>query len=611
MLLYRNIQSFLPKISVIFLLITVFSSSISAVEPPAQNTEQTRNQMDLDARQQQRQQEQTLSIQRQQINHPEVRFQSDIETTQERPLLIPEAQCLTISELYLTNLELTQTDMTAYALKGVRPPRSQFDWALDAVYQARDFSLPHCIGGEGIGILINRIQNAIIEKGFVTTRVLVQPQDLRSGKLILTVIPGKVRQIQLRDNSDYPKATLATVWFALPTKSGALLNIRAIEQGLENLKRPPHADADIQIIPAQGDGAQPGESDLQIDFQQRFPYRLSLSLDDSGSKATGRLQGTATVSIENMLSLNDLFYASFTHSFKRGSDDDGARGSNNTSLYYGVPWKNWLLSVSGSQYDYHQTVFGPFTDYEYAGKSTHLNANLSRTLYRDGSRKTTATVGVWHRRTANFVDRSEIDVQRRRMAGWQIGLNHREYLGSATLDFSFDYKRGTGANRSLAAPEEAHGEGTSRPKIISAEISFKQPFKLGEQPWQLSTGWRGQWNKTPLVPQERLSIGGRYTVRGFDGELTLSGDRGWLWRNELAWNVMTSGHELYLAIDKGVVRGRSTAKLLGRHLVGGAVGLRGNLWGLDYAYFIGTPIHKPQGFRTGHVTTGFSLSYQF
>ncbi|SMB80022.1 Hemolysin activation/secretion protein [Pasteurella testudinis DSM 23072] len=604
-------MSFSSKLSFIgfnlILSITNILVTVNAATPAAPSADD----LAFDAQQLQRQQEQTQAVQRQQINHPDVRFQTDIETSQERPLLIPEAQCLTISELYLTDLDLTQTDMTAYASKGVRPPRSQFDWALDAVYQARDFSLPHCVGGEGIGILIKRIQNAIIAKGFVTTRVLVQPQDLRSGKLILTVIPGKVGQIQLRDNSDSPKATLATVWFALPTKSGALLNIRDIEQGLENLKRPPHADANIQIVPAQGDGAQPGESDLQLDFQQRFPYRLSLSLDDSGSKVTGRLQGTATVSIENMLSLNDLFYASLTHSFKRGSDDDGARGSKNTSLYYGVPWKNWLLSLSGSQYDYHQTVFGPFTNYEYAGKSTNLNANLARTLYRDGSRKTSATVGVWHRRTANFFDRSEIDSQRRRMAGWQIGLNHREYLGSATLDFSFNYKRGTGANRSLSAPEEAYGEGTSRPKMINAEVSFKQPFKLGEQPWQWSTSWRGQWNKTPLVPQDRLSIGGRYTVRGFDGELTLSGDRGWLWRNELAWNVMASGHELYLAIDKGVVRGRSTAKLLGRHLVGGAVGLRGNLWGLDYAYFIGTPIHKPQGFRTSHVTTGFSLSYQF
>ncbi|TNH08346.1 ShlB/FhaC/HecB family hemolysin secretion/activation protein [Testudinibacter sp. TR-2022] len=566
--------------------------------------------LQFEAQQQQRQQQQSQALQRQQAPTPEVRFQSESDSTEQRPLLIPEAQCLTISQLYLTDLDLNTPDLKAYAAKDTRPPISQFDWALDAVYQAQDFSLPHCVGGEGIGILIKRVQNAIIDKGFVTTRLLVQPQDLRSGKLILTVVPGRVSQIQVRDNSAFRKVTPATVWFALPMSSGELLNIRDIEQGLENLKRPPHADANIQIVPAE-EGANPGDSKLLIDFEQRFPYRLTLGLDDAGSKSTGRLQGSVTASIENMLSLNDLFYTSFTRSFKRDSDDNGQRGSKNISLYYGVPWKNWMLSVSGSQQDYHQQVFGAFTDYRYAGESTTMSATLSRLLYRDQQRKTTASLGVWHRRSANYIDDAEVDVQRRRMAGWQIGLNHREYLGSATLDISLNYKRGTGANRSLVAPEEAYGEGTSRPKIINADISLTLPFALGEQPWRYITAWRAQWNKTPLIAQDRFSIGGRYTVRGFDGELTLSGDRGWLWRNELAWNVMASGHELYLALDKGVIRGRGTEQLLGRHLVGSALGLRGNLWGLNYDYFVGTPIHKPQGFRTSHVTTGFNLSYQF
>ena len=30
-----------------------------------------------------------------------------------------------------------------------------------------------------------------------------------------------------------------------------------------------------------------------------------------------------------------------------------------------------------------------------------------------------------------------------------------------------------------------------------------------------------------------FSIGGRYTVRGFDGEASLMGERGWLLRNDI------------------------------------------------------------------------------
>lgn len=44
---------------------------------------------------------------------------------------------------------------------------------------------------------------------------------------------------------------------------------------------------------------------------------------------------------------------------------------------------------------------------------------------------------------------------------------------------------------------------------------------------------RAQWNRTPLTPQDRFAIGGRYTVRGFDGETSLMGERGWLLRNDI------------------------------------------------------------------------------
>ena len=131
------------------------------------------------------------------------------------------------------------------------------------------------------------------------------------------------------------------------------------------------------------------------------------------------------------------------------------------------------------------------------------------------------------------------------------------------------------------------------------------------QAFRFNTNWNAQWHLTPLVQQDKFSLGGRYSVRGFDGELTLSGERGWLWRNELAWNVMNKGHELYLGLDHGEVRSSRPEWQVGNKLTGGVIGLRGKLWGLNYEYFVGTPIRKPEGFRTSHVTTGFNLSYRF
>ena len=142
-------------------------------------------------------------------------------------------------------------------------------------------------------------------------------------------------------------------------------------------------------------------------------------------------------------------------------------------------------------------------------------------------RKTSAYVAGWLRNSHNYIDDTEVEVQRRRLAGWEVGLTHREFVGAATFDADIGYRHGTGMLSALPAPEEAFGEGTSRSALITADAQLNVPFQISKQHFRYNAAWRAQWNRTPLVPQDRFQIGGRYTVRGFDGENTLLGDRGW------------------------------------------------------------------------------------
>lgn len=124
------------------------------------------------------------------------------------------------------------------------------------------------------------------------------------------------------------------------------------------------------------------------------------------------------------------------------------------------------------------------------------------------------------------------------------------------------------------------------------------------------TSFRGQWSTSPLTPQERLAIAGRYTVRGFDGEQMLSGEKGFIWRNELGWNVLSKGHEVYLAADYGRVDGPGTSNLVGHQLAGAALGVRGAILNhVSYDIFGGVPLMKPDNFHTSGATTGFSINF--
>lgn len=478
-----------------------------------------------------------------------------------------------------------------------------FQWAINAASIDGDTPLDRCLGTEGINLVMKRIQNAIVARGYVTTRVLATPQDLTTGTLALTLIPGRIRQIRFAE----PVTSRGNLWNAVPARPGDLLNLRDIEQALENLKRVPTAEADFQIVPAEGKDAVPGESDLVIQWQQATPLRLSVNVDDSGIKATGKNQGSFTVSLDHPLTLNDLFYLTWNQDL--GGSSPGKRGTHGYAAHYSLPYDYWLLAFNASESTYDQSVAGIGQNYRYRGQSSNSDIKLSRLVYRDATRKTTLSLKGWLKTANNFIDDTEVLVQRRRMAGWEAGFSEHESWGDVTADLNLNYRRGTGALGSRPAPEEALGEGTARPRYFTADAQWRSPFALFGTALRYIGAWRAQWDRTPLVPLDRFSIGGRYTVRGFDGENTLSAERGWLLRNEVELPLGQSRQALYVGLDHGEVAGPSARNLVGKRLTGAVIGWRGALKDCSYDFFVGQPVTKPDRFVTASTTTGFSLNW--
>jgi hemolysin activation/secretion protein len=538
-----------------------------------------------DAAEQNRARERETRLREQQERSPDVRLPG-VELGAMAKLPTGETPCFEIRRISLEGEQSTP-----------------FQWALEAVDgpDHADPALGHCLGALGINAVMTRVQNAIIARGWATARVLAPPQDLALGSLHLSLLPGRIHAIRLAEPID-PRATL---WNALPMKAGDLLNLRDIEQALENLKRAPSAEADIQIEPA----AEPGQSDLVVRYKQAFPFRLSVSADDSGSKGTGKYQGSATVSYDNWWTLNDLFYVMVNQDM--GGGQFGPRGTRGDVLHYSLPWGYWTLGSTVSHNRYYQSVAGASQDYNYSGTSENREVKLARLIHRDATRKTTVALRAWQRASNNYIDDTEVLVQRRITGGWELSGNHRATLGPATLEANLAYRRGTGAFGALAAPEEAFGDGTSRFKLITADATLNAPFKLGSQTLQYNGVWRIQANRTPLTPQDRFAIGGRFSVRGFDGESSLSAERGWLLRNDIGWQFDSAGTQAYLGIDHGGVGGPSADLLLGKHLAGAVIGLRGRVKDLNYDLFAGGPLSRPAGFKTASVTAGFNFNWSF
>jgi hemolysin activation/secretion protein len=420
-----------------------------------------------------------------------------------------------------------------------------------------DSPLRKCIGTRGTGMLIQRAQDALIAHGFVTSRVLAPPQDLSSGKLTLNIIAGRINAIRFDTSNGLPRATIVNT---VPTEAGQVLNLRDIEQGLENFKRVPTAEADIQITPAP-QGA-PDQSGLVISRKQATPVRFTATVDDSGSKATGKTQGSATFSLDNPLGLSDLFYVTLSHDLygadlgPNGSVGAGSdHGTRGNTVHYSLPMGYWLLGATYSASTYYQSVPCVNQTYVYSGSSENSEVKLSRIVWRDASAKTTLGLKAWQRKSNNYIDDTEVEVQRRIVGGLELSGGHKLILGDTTLEANLSYKRGTGDFDTISAPEESFGEGNSRFGLAVLDATVSVPFKLGTNSFRYGGAIKVQDNFSPLTPQDRFAIAGRYTVRGFDGESSLSAERGWTLRSDWSVALGESGYEAYLALDVGEVSG--------------------------------------------------------
>jgi hemolysin activation/secretion protein len=511
-------------------------------------------------------------------------------------LLIPEQEtpCFVIGSI---KVEPAQT----------RAASLDWSWLLAEIQSDVDVQpvLGRCLGAQGVSAVLARMQQVLLNRGWVTTRAVAPPQDLSVGVLNVSVVEGYVSAIRFAPE----QGQRATLFNTMPVKTGDLLNLRDVEQGLENYKRVPTVGADFSIEP----GQEPGQSELVIRHSQAFPFRVQASIDDSGSTTTGQYQGSLTLSYDNWWTLSDLFYITFQSEL--GGQDAGPRGNSGRTVHYSVPWGYHLLSLNSSHSRYHQTVAGAFQNYVYRGNSEQHEVRWSHLMQRDQFGKTTGAIRAFHRRSSNFIDDTEVLTQRRAVSGIDVSLGHRRSAGQAQWEATLTRREGIKQWGSLPAPEEAFGEGTSLMRLWLFDVNLSLPFVVGQQTWNYQGSLRQQWHRTPLTPQDRFSIGGRYTVRGFDGATVLSAESGVLIRNEVSTVLGQTPYSAYAGVDWGKVSGPSATFLLGRELTGGVLVLRAN-WKTgpvqtQLDLFVGRPLNKPQGFQTARSVYGFSLNTQF
>lgn len=541
-------------------------------------------------------QDQRLSDLKQQLDTQAIIHPTSTHLLKKQPLIIAEEPCFDIH-----TIRIDMDDSKPVAM-------DTFKFLSQILNKESNAIVGQCIGTQSLQNVVRFAQNELIKKGFVTSRIVVPEQDMTQGILRFELVPGRIAKIS-HNGPDISAIQLKT---ALPFTEGDILNIRLLDHALENLKKIVGPEVDIQIEAATEESTV-GQSNIVINTQPYKKLSVSLSLDDSGNKSTGQYIGNIGLTLNNPARLNDSLNLNFSHSL----DDFDQDRNKSYFASYQLPFQTFDLSASYNWYEYDQYVAGYESPILYSGESQQTNITLSKMLLRGTQYKTSVYGKVYQKQNRNYIEDIEIGVQHRRTAGWHAGIQHKHYLGNTLVDLALDYRRGIGAFNSLAAPEEEITdifgnplpvEGYARAPLWSADLRINYPFALLNQQAQYRINWKGQYAPKVLVPQDRFYIGGRYSVRGFDGEIMLSGDNGHFLQQEININLPFNS-QLYLGVDQGWVGGEHS--IAGqRYLAGGVAGIRTYYQGLYLDAFAGHGLVAPSSIKR-EMITGFSLSYSY
>ena len=461
-------------------------------------------------------------------------------------------------------------------------------------YEGRELSLKE------INEAVGKMNRELMQRGFSTSRVVIPEQNLSSGELHLVLQIGRIHAVRFAEGSD----TLYT-YNLFPFRAGDVLNVRDIEQGLEQAKRLPSQDITVKLLPAQ----EPQMTDVLLTVTRGKNVYGTISLDDSGLKDTGKLQLYGNVGVDQIFQRNDILRVGMNLD---GAQDGYAKGTRGHNISYTIPYGAHTFTFSYQRSKYHQTVESRPYDFISAGDTNISTFSWDYVLHRSSSMKTSMDIRLKKRNSHSFINDVELPIQAMHQTSLEVGYAERLYIDRDTLYFRIAHRFGLGW---LGAQEEKTYPDApkTRYRLWLFDMDYIHPFTFDHRPATFTTSLHGQWtmNEQRLYGVDMISMGGRYTVRGFDGETTLMGTNGWYLRNEFATKFPKQKAELYLGLDVGAVYGYGADLYNGHVLAGATLGVRGTVNDISYDVFAAAPIEKPEGFHTPDVTCGFSLGVRF
>lgn len=449
--------------------------------------------------------------------------------------------------------------------------------------------------GENINLtaLITELENKYINKGYITTRVKIdfEKSNFDLGNISLFISEGKIDKIYFDDKENNLKA-----FITFPQRENKILNIRDLDQGIDNL-----ADSStMDIRPAKVNAY----SDIYIKRGENKILSGGINYNDLGQKDTGRHRYKIFLNSHNLLGINEDLNFSFQEKLQKRKKGN----SENYSISISIPYKYWSFNYSYDHSEYLRVIYAPLKNYYSTGNSVNQSFGLRKVMHRNENHKIDFGANITLKDSKNYIDNIKLTTGSRRLSVLTLDTSYvgrvASGLLSANISTSFGLKK-FGAN--IDTEEWYRVETTPKAQFRKYNFNLSWYRPISKFYYKLNTG--AQYSKDILYSQEKLGIGDDTTVRGFKDE-SLQGDKGFYIRNEVGYKGINL-IEPFIAYDYGRVFNNKVEFGRVDTLQGIALGLKLSYRNVEGSITFAKPIDRPEYFEKNKFVIYTSLTYRF
>lgn len=458
-------------------------------------------------------------------------------------------------------------------------------------------------GGKNILNFVKELENLYLEKGYIAARVKIDMEnsDFKKGKVICVIIEGHIEEIKIEGEKDEIRT-----FTSFPIKKGDVLNMKDLDQGIENLNSISANNAKLDIAA----GESLGGSIIKVKNEKSKKISGTINYNNLGQKSTGTERMKVAVTIEDFLGINDSFSSSYQRKLGRKRK---YKDSENFSFYYRVPFKYWDFSIIKDQSEYITPIKAIGYDYKSRGISKNMNYSVRRILQRNDTGKTSIGMTLTNKESKNYIDDTMLVMSSRNLSVLKVDIGHQRRIFNGMFSGEIAYHEGL--KRFGAERDDWEYKDSTSPKAqfqkYTMDLNWYKPFRIREQNFSYKFSFSGQYSDDILYSSEKMSIGDDTTVRGFK-ENSIMGDKGIYIRNEIAYSYKFI--EPFIAYDTGRVKDVTKDdyyKKYGSEISGAAIGIRIYFRHFTASVTYSKPVNAPSYINKNKQEIYISLSCIF